>query len=142
MVRVASRACDRSTREHHWEPLVGTTLWSPADRNQKGRLFAHLPVAQRASCNVPSILTSLPVRARVGARRQLGWRSGARRIVHHAALDPNSGTASFRTVLIVIESSPSIACSSAAIHFVKFCIGGSLGLAAMMPATPISTGGS
>src|SRR5262249_55666324 len=56
----------------------------------------------------------------------------------HAALEPNSGTASFSTALIVTKSSFESASSSAAIHFRRLCIGGSFGLAAMMPATPIS----
>jgi hypothetical protein len=54
-----------------------------------------------------------------------------------AAFDPNSGTASLSTALMVDRSSLTIACWSAAIHFRIDCIGGSLGLAAMIPATPI-----
>src|ERR1700704_6169563 len=62
--------------------------------------------------------------------------------VDHAAVEPNSGTASFRMALMVTRSSFAIACSSVAIHLRSASIGGSLGLAAMMPATPISTAGS
>ncbi len=58
-----------------------------------------------------------------------------------AAFDPNSGTASFSTARIVDRSSPAIASSSAESHLRSVCIGGSFGLAAMMPATPISTVG-
>src|SRR5579871_3029533 len=51
----------------------------------------------------------------------------------HAALEPNSGTASFKTALIVVGSCLSIACSSAAIHLRSACIGGSFGFAAITP---------
>src|SRR5207248_8134256 len=49
----------------------------------------------------------------------------------------NSGTASFRTALMLARSSLVIACSSAAIHFRNVCIAGSFGLAAIMPARPM-----
>ena len=60
----------------------------------------------------------------------------------YAAVEPNSGTASLSMALMVTRSSFAMACSSVAIHLRSICIGGSLGLAAMMPATPISTAGS
>ena len=56
--------------------------------------------------------------------------------------DPNSGTASFSTARMVARSSPAMACSSAASQLRSEAIGGSLGLAAMIPATPISIVGS
>src|ERR1700738_3023004 len=58
-----------------------------------------------------------------------------------AAVAPNSGTASFNTALMVTKSSLSMARSSPAIHLRSVCIGGSLGLAALTPATPTSTRG-
>src|SRR5687768_15942889 len=59
-----------------------------------------------------------------------------------AAFDPNSGTASLSTAVMVARSSLAIACSSAESHVRKACIGGSLGLAAITPARPISMVGS
>src|SRR5579871_6145778 len=59
-----------------------------------------------------------------------------------AAVFPNSGIASLRMVLIAVASTFWIARWSAATHLSNDCIGGSFGFAAMMPGTPISTGGS
>src|SRR6202022_2356767 len=64
-------------------------------------------------------------------------RSRIRRL-YQAALEANSGTASYRAAFMVARSSLAMASSSAATHFRSDAMGGSLVLAAMMPASPIS----